>query len=85
MKVEEHKHLGIILDSKLSFLAHIKVAVSKTRKGIGLLKNLSKYLPSHILNELSKLYVRPHLEYYDVIYYIPAKFVDSTAIRSYQA
>ena len=72
-KVEEHKHLGIILDSKLSFSAHIKSAISKTRKGIGLLKYLSKYLPRHTLNELYKLYVRPHLDYGDVIYHTPAK------------
>ena len=51
-KVSEHKHLGIILDSKLSFSAHIKSDISKTRKGIGLLKYLSKYLPRHTLNEL---------------------------------
>ena len=31
-KVEEHKHLGLILDTKLSFSAHIKAAISKTRK-----------------------------------------------------
>ena len=72
-KVDEHKHLGITLDSKLSFSAHIKSAISKTRKGIGLLKYLSKYLPRHTLNELYKLYVRPHLDYGDVIYHIPAK------------
>ena len=57
-KVDEHKHSGITLDSKLSFSAHIKSAISKTRKGIGLLKYLSKYLPRHILNELYKIYVR---------------------------
>ena len=73
MKVEEHKHLGIVLDSKLTFSAHIKSAISKSRKGIGLLKYLSKYLPRHTLNELYKLYVRPHLDYGDVIYHIPAK------------
>ena len=72
-KVSEHKHLGIILDSKLSFSAHIKSAISKSRKGIGLLKYLSKYLPRHTLNELYKLYVRPHLDYGDVIYHIPEK------------
>ena len=72
-KVNEHKHLGIILDSKLSFSAHIKAAISKMRKGIGLLKYLSKYLPRHTLNELYKLYVRPHLDYGDVIYHIPPK------------
>ena len=72
-KVNEHKHLGIILDSKLSFSAHIKSAISKARRGIGLLKYLSKYLPRHTLNELYKLYVRPHVDYGDVIYHIPAK------------
>ena len=71
--MNEHKHLGIILDSKLSFSAHIKAAISKTRKGIGLLKYLSKYLPRHTLHELYKLYVRPHLDYGDLIYHIPPK------------
>ena len=67
-KVIEHKHLGIVLDSKLSFYAHIKAAISKTRKGIGMLKFLSRYLPKHTLNELYKLHVRPHLDYGGVIY-----------------
>ena len=72
-KVDEHKHLGLLLDSKLSFAAHIKAAIGKSRKSIGLLKYLSNYLPRHTLNELYKLYVRPHLDYGDVIYHIPAK------------
>ena len=70
MKVEEHKHLRIMLGSKLTCYAHIKSAISKSRKGIGLLKYLSKYLPKYTLNELYKLYVRPHLDYGDVIYRI---------------
>ena len=62
-KVTEHIHQGIILDLKLSFSAHIKSAISKTRRGIGLLKCLSEYLPRQTLNVyiLYKLYVRPHL------------------------
>ena len=56
-KVNEQKHLGNILDLKLSFLAHTKIAISKMRKGSGLLKYLSKYLPRHTLSELYKLYV----------------------------
>ena len=54
-KVDEHKHLGLVLDSKLSFSAHIKTAITKSRRGIGLLRCLSKYLPRHTLNELCKL------------------------------
>ena len=34
MKVDKHKHLGIILDSKLSFSAHIHAAITKSRKGL---------------------------------------------------
>ena len=82
-KVTEHKHLGIILDSKLSFSAHIKSAISKTRRGIGLLKYLSKYLPRHTLNELYKLYVRPHLDYGDVIIF-QLKCVNLVKISFYQ-
>ena len=33
----------------------------------------SKYIPRQTLNELCKLYVRPHLDYCDVIYHNPAK------------
>ena len=72
-RIKEHKHLGIILDSNLSFSAHIKLAISKSKKGIGLLKCLSRYLPRRTLNELYKLYVRPHLDYGDFIYHLPAK------------
>ena len=74
-KVDEHKHLGMIMDSKLSFSAHIKSAISDTRKGIGLQKYLSKYLLRHNLNELYKLYVRDtfKLDCGDAIYNIPAR------------
>ena len=40
-----------------------------------MVKYLSKYLPRQTLNELYKLYVRPHLDYSDVIYHIPATTV----------
>ena len=36
-----------------------------------MLRFLSKYLPRQSLNELYKLYVRPHLDYGDVIYHTP--------------
>ena len=38
MKVDEHKNLGLILDSKLTSSAHIKSAISKSRKDVDLLK-----------------------------------------------
>ena len=33
----EHKHLGMVLDSKLDFQSHIKEAILKARQGIGLM------------------------------------------------
>ena len=33
MKVDKHKYLGIILDSKLSFSAHIHATITKSEKG----------------------------------------------------
>ena len=68
--------MGLFLRLKLYFSAQIKVAIFKTRGGIGPLKYFSKYLPRHTLNELYKLYVRPHLDYGDAIYQIPAKLCD---------
>ena len=43
-----------------------------------MLRFMSRYLPRKTLNELYKLYVRPHLDYGDVIYYIPSKKCDFT-------
>ena len=48
MKVDEHKHLRIILNSKLPFSAHIRAAITKSKKGIGILKFLSKYVIYHV-------------------------------------
>ena len=60
--VREQKHLGVILDSKLSFASHVKSFISKCRQGIGMLKFLSKYLPRHTLNDMYKHYIQPHLQ-----------------------
>ena len=54
-KVDDHKHFGLILDSKLSFSSHIHAAISKSRKAIGMLRLLSMYLPRETLIVLYKL------------------------------
>ena len=66
---EEHKHLGVILDSMLNFESHIREAILKARGGFGLLKYLSKYVSREVFDQTYKLYVRPHLGYGDIIYY----------------
>ena len=70
-RVNEHKHLGLTLDSKLTFANHITEKISKARKGVGVIKYLSSYVPVKTLDQIYKMYVRPHLDFCDVIYHIP--------------
>jgi hypothetical protein len=71
--VTDHKHLGLVLDSKLTFTKHINEKIGIARKGIGMIKFLSRYVPLNTLNQIYKMYIRPHLDYCDVIYHIPSK------------
>ena len=70
-RVTEHKHLGLVLDPLLNFAAHFKEKIAKARKGIGLIKHLRSYLPTHVLEQIYKMHVRSHLDYCDFIYHIP--------------
>ena len=72
-RVTDHKHLGLTLDSKLSFVKHITEKIGNARKGIGIIKHLSPYLPLKTRDQIFKMHVRPHLDYCDVIYHIPVK------------
>ena len=65
--VNEHKHLGMTLDSQLNFQSHTRAAILKARRGIGLIRYLSRYVSRDILNLVYQLYVRPHLHYGDII------------------
>ena len=65
---EYTKHLGIILDEKLSFKRHINEAIAKAKKGIAIIHFLSSHVNREVLNMTYKMYVRPHLDYVDVIY-----------------
>ena len=44
-KVKDQKHLGLILDSTISFEKHVNEKIIKAKKNVGILKHLSKFLP----------------------------------------
>ena len=67
--VPHHKHIGLILDETLNFAEHIKEAIIKARRGIGIIRFLSKYVHRDVLDQMYKLYVRPNLNYGDVVYH----------------
>jgi len=67
-KLDSQKHLGLILDSRLSFAPHLEEKMSKANQGIGLINRLRAFLPRHSLLNIYKVFVRPHLDYGDIIY-----------------
>ena len=67
-QVPSQKNLGLILGSKLNFQEHLKNILNKVNKSIGLLRKLQNILPHEALLTIYKSFVRPHLEYDDVIY-----------------
>ena len=63
-----HEHLGMILDSKLIYVNHLQSVFSRVNKTIGLLRKFEPALPRKSLVTISKSFIRPHLDYGDVIY-----------------
>ena len=71
-KVNEQKHLGLILDSKLSFERHINEKIIKAKQGIGIINYLSQFLPLKTLAQMCKALVLSHLAYCHTIDHVPA-------------
>ena len=70
--VSDHKHFGLILDKKLSFVSHINEKISKANRGLCTIKYLSRFLLVKTHSQLFKLYIRPHLDFCVVIYHVPS-------------
>ena len=63
-----HKHLGIILHSKLNYKNHLQSVFSRVSKTICLLKKFQPTLPRKSLVTIYKSFIRPRLDYGDVVY-----------------
>ena len=64
----DHKHLGMMFDSKLSFDKQSKFVLKKINKTVGLLRKFQGILPRTSLITIYKSFARPHLDYDDIIY-----------------
>ena len=62
------KHLGLILDQKLNFKQHIDCAISKINKSIAVIKKRRYSLPRKSLVTIYKAFLRPLIDYGDIIY-----------------
>ena len=67
-KSATQNHLGILLDVQLDFQGHLKNMYGKVNKTIGLLRKLHNTLPRLPLQTIYKSFIRPHLDYGDIIY-----------------
>ena len=81
---ETHKHLGMTFSKDLRFHAHVNEALNKVNKAISPLYAIARHLPRHTLDQLYKVYIRPHLDYCDTIYDGHITMRDSTRLETFQ-
>ena len=58
----------MILNTKLDFSLHLNNVQNKVNKTIGLLRRLQGALPRTSLITIFKAFIRPHLDYGNIIY-----------------
>ena len=86
-RASSQKHLGLILDEKLNFKQHVENAILKVEKGISVLKKLRHNLPRKSLITIYKAFLRPLIDYGDIIYDQPQNesFCDKLESVQYKA
>ena len=62
------KHLGLILDNRLSFQEHLTAMGAKVSRSIALLRKFQHGLPRQVLITIYKSFIRPYLDYGDILY-----------------
>ena len=67
-ETNSQKHLGVVIDNRLSFEDHLKMILNKVNKTIGFLRKLQNILSRSALLTIYKSFIRPHLDYDDIIY-----------------
>ena len=58
----------MILDEKFNFVEYLRYIANKINTSIGILRKLQKSLPRRSLVTIYKSFIRPHLDYRDVIF-----------------
>ena len=81
------KHLGLVLDSKLDFNEHVNSKINQCNKSIGIMKKLFLTLSRNSLLTIYKTFVKPNLDYADIIYDKPLSesFKDKFEMVQYNA
>ncbi len=76
-QVSDFKYLGVVLDSELSFSAHVGGLAKKISSRLGVLGRVRKFLPQDLRVMLYNTLVLPHFDYASVVWSnTHAKFTD---------
>ena len=67
-QINSQKYLGTQLDKKLIFKKHLNKVESKVNKTIGIICQLQNFPPRSTLLTVYKSFIRPHLDYGDIVY-----------------
>ena len=86
-RFKSHKHLGLVFDPKSTFDMQLKGKFSIINNDIALLKKLRHSFPGKPLLSIYNTFLRPHLDYCNVIYEKPhnEKFTDTVESIQYKA
>ena len=72
-RCSSQQHVGLILNNKLDFNKYLDEKINKCNKIIGMIKKLSTSVSRQSLLTIYKSFVRPMLDYGDIIYDKPHK------------
>ena len=81
--VDHEKDLGVVIDGKLNFHAHVKKAVLTANKVTGIIRRNFKYMGEETFLTLYKSLVRPHIEYSSTVWN-PTMICDQKLIEGVQ-
>ena len=74
-EVESHKHLGVTFESSGTWHKHIKLITTKAWQQIRIMRKLKFRLDRKELETIYMAFIRPTLEYADVVWYnIPNRY-----------
>ena len=81
---ETLKYLGLLLDKRLAWARHVEEMILRANKGIGRITRLRRYLQKNSLLTICKAFIRPYLNYGDVVYYYPGNASFMQKLKSVQ-
>ena len=83
-QISSEKHLGIHLDEELTFKHNSNEKINKANKNIGIIRKFNNNLPRSALLTIYRSFIRPYLDYGDVIFDQPENESFSSKIESVQ-